>query len=37
MKPTTASVVKHQQVLPCYRFIMRGEELNIMNMRGYVS
>ena len=37
MKPILASVVKHKQVLPCYRFIMRGEELNIMNMRGYDS
>ncbi len=35
MKPTTASVLKHKQVQPGYRFIMRCEELNIMNMEGY--
>lgn len=37
MKPTTASVIKHKQVQPGYRFTMRCEELNIMNMRGYDS
>jgi len=37
MKPTTASVIKHKQVQPSYRFTMRCEELNIMNMRGYDS
>jgi len=37
MKPTTASVLKHKQVQPGYRFTMRCEELNIMNMRGYDS
>ncbi len=37
MKPTSAPVLKHQQVESCYRFTMRGEQLNIMNMRGYDS
>lgn len=38
MKPTTASVLKHKQVqVPSYRFNMRCEGLNIMNMRGYES
>ena len=36
MKPTSVSVLKHKHV-PCYRFTMRGEQLNIMNTRGYDS
>jgi hypothetical protein len=37
MKPTIASVSKHMQAQPGYRFTVRCEELNIMNMRGYNS
>lgn len=37
MKLSTASVIKHKQVQPGYRFTMRCVELNIMNMRGYES
>jgi hypothetical protein len=37
MKPTNASVSKHMQAQPSYRFTVRCEELNIMNMRGYDS
>jgi len=37
MKLSTASVVKHKQVQPGYRFIMRCVELNTMNTRGYGS
>lgn len=36
MKPTSASTLKHKHGT-CYRFTMRGEQLNIMNMRGYGS
>ncbi len=35
MKPTSVSTVKHQQVQPGYRFIMRCEELNIMYNEGF--
>jgi hypothetical protein len=36
MKPAVASVSKHNLVqVPGYRFTMRCEELNIMNMEGY--
>jgi hypothetical protein len=37
MKPTIASVSKHMQAQPGYRFTARCVELNIMKMRGYDS
>ena len=37
MKFVSTSASEHKQVQPDYRFIMRCEELNTMNMRGYDS